>query len=62
MAGTLMTDLDTGGSAAAAGSLVKKCGGKLLGYLFLIELTKLNGRSKLETDVPIHTLLESQAS
>lgn len=51
----------TGGSAAAAGSLVTKCGGELLGYLFIIELTKLNGRSKLG-NVPIHTLLESQAT
>ena len=49
----------TGGSAAAAGELVKKCGGELLGYVFLIELTKLNGRAKLEA--PVYTVLESQA-
>ncbi len=49
----------TGGSAAAAETLVKKCGGKLLGHIFLIELTKLNGRSKLEA--PVYTILESQA-
>ena len=49
----------TGGSAAAAESLVKKCGGKLLGHIFLIELTKLNGRSKL--NAPVYTVLESQA-
>lgn len=49
----------TGGSATAAGELVKKCGGNLLGYVFLIELTKLNGRAKLEA--PVYTVLESQA-
>jgi len=49
----------TGGSAAAAGELVKKCGGQLLGYIFIIELTGLNGRSKL--DAPVYTLIESQA-
>lgn len=50
----------TGGSAAAAGQLVKKCGGNLLGYVFLIELTKLGGRNKLEA--PVYTILESQAA
>ncbi|KAL8878466.1 MAG: hypothetical protein Q9198_003726, partial [Flavoplaca austrocitrina] len=48
----------TGGSAAAAGSLVKKLGGNLLGYLFILELDFLNGRDKL--DAPVHTLLSSQ--
>lgn len=49
----------TGGSAAAAGELVKKCGGQLLGYIFIIELTGLKGRDKL--DAPVYTLIESQA-
>lgn len=49
----------TGGSAGAAEALVKKCGGDLLGFIFLIELTKLNGRSKLSG--PVFTVLESQA-
>ncbi|KIX97059.1 uncharacterized protein Z520_07173 [Fonsecaea multimorphosa CBS 102226] len=48
----------TGGSAAAAGTLVEKCGGHLLGYIFIIELTFLNGRDKL--NAPVFTLLESQ--
>lgn len=48
----------TGGSAAAAGSLVKKIGGKLLGYVFLMELEFLKGRDKL--DAPVHTLLSGQ--
>ncbi|KAL8935652.1 MAG: hypothetical protein Q9216_005316 [Gyalolechia sp. 2 TL-2023] len=48
----------TGGSAAAAGSLVKKLGGNLIGYLFILELDFLKGRDKL--DAPVHTLLSSQ--
>jgi len=49
----------TGGSASAAGTLVEKCGGTLLGYIFIIELTFLKGRSKL--NAPVYTLLESQS-
>lgn len=49
----------TGGSAAAAGTLVKKCGGHLMGFVFIIELTGLKGRDKL--DAPVYTLIESQA-
>ena len=49
----------TGGSAAAAGSLVKQLGGRLLAYVFIIELVGLNGRNKL--DAPVHTLMESQS-
>ncbi|MCJ1231674.1 adenine phosphoribosyltransferase [Toensbergia leucococca] len=48
----------TGGSAAAAGSLVNKLGGTLLGYLFILELDFLKGREKLKA--PIYTLLSSQ--
>lgn len=47
-----------GGSAAAAGSLVRKLGGILLGYSFIIELDFLKGRDKL--DAPVYTLLSSQ--
>jgi len=39
--------LATGGTAAAAGRLVEKLGGKLLGFAFLIELDFLHGREKL---------------
>jgi len=48
----------TGGSAACAGNLVKKLGGELLGFVFLMELTFLDGRSKLGG--PCHTLLAGQ--
>ena len=39
--------LATGGTAAAAGQLVEKCGGELQGYSFLAELTFLNGQETL---------------
>ncbi|RMZ82696.1 hypothetical protein DV738_g1456, partial [Chaetothyriales sp. CBS 135597] len=51
----------TGGSASAAAELVTKVGGDLLGFIFLIELTKLQGRKKLG-NVPVWTVLESQAA
>ncbi|KAK0734186.1 phosphoribosyltransferase-like protein [Lasiosphaeria miniovina] len=48
----------TGGSAAAAGSLVKQLGGDLIGYLFILEIPFLKGRDKLD-GVPTVTLLET---
>ena len=39
--------LATGGTAAAAGQLVKTLGGDLYGMAFLIELLFLNGKAKL---------------
>ncbi|BDD60501.1 adenine phosphoribosyltransferase [Monascus purpureus] len=48
----------TGGSAAAAGELVKKMGGSLLGYVFILELEFLKGRDKLQA--PVFTLLAGQ--
>lgn len=48
----------TGGSAAAAGELVKKLGGKLVGYLFILELDFLKGRDKLSA--PVVTLLRDE--
>ena len=47
-----------GGSASAAGSLVKKLGGTVMGYVFILELDFLKGRDKL--DAPVYTLLASQ--
>lgn len=61
MRGTILSvaDLDfLGGSASAAGSLVGKLGGQLLGYIFILELDFLKGREKLQA--PVYTLLSSQ--
>ncbi len=42
----------TGGTAAAAGELVRRLGGQVAAYVFLVELTSLAGRAKLgNTDV-----------
>ena len=48
--------LATGGTAAATGALVKRAGGRLAGFAFLIELTALQGRQALDADVPCQTL------
>ena len=48
--------LATGGTAAAATSLVKKLGAQILEIGFLIELTFLNGRDKLK-GVPVRSLI-----
>ncbi|KAF2144006.1 uncharacterized protein K452DRAFT_151357 [Aplosporella prunicola CBS 121167] len=50
----------TGGSAGAAGDLVQRLGGELLGYLFILELDFLKGRDKL--NAPVYTLLSGQES
>lgn len=49
-----------GGSAKAAGNLVEKIGGELIGYLFIMELEFLHGRDKL--NAPVQTLLSGQDS
>ena len=41
----------TGGTAQAAGKLVVQLGGVVAAYAFLVELSFLNGRSRLEGDV-----------
>lgn len=48
----------TGGSAAAAGELIKKAGGKTLEYLFIISLPFLKGHEKL--DAPIYAMIEAE--
>src|SRR5271170_7131829 len=48
--------LATGGTAAAAASLVRKLGGQILEIGFLIELKVLNGRAKLK-DLPVRSLI-----
>ncbi|RAL04362.1 adenine phosphoribosyltransferase APT1 [Aspergillus ibericus CBS 121593] len=48
----------TGGSAYAAGELIKRMGGDLMGFVFLLELEFLHGRDKLPA--PVYTLLTGQ--
>lgn len=50
----------TGGSAVAAGQLVQKLGGHLLGFVMILELDFLHGRDKLPA--PCCILLSSQAA
>lgn len=50
--------LATGGSASAAGELVEKSGAKVVEFLFVMELTFLNGKDKL--NAPRFTLLSGQ--
>jgi adenine phosphoribosyltransferase len=47
--------LATGGTARAAGALVKKLGGRVLGFAFVAELSYLKGREKLR-GYEIHSL------
>ncbi|MDQ7065655.1 MAG: adenine phosphoribosyltransferase [candidate division KSB1 bacterium] len=49
--------LATGGTAAATARLVKKLGGDIVGLLFLIELTFLNGREKLK-DFRVESIIQ----
>jgi adenine phosphoribosyltransferase len=49
--------LATGGTARATLDLVKQLGGHVVGLGFLIELTALNGRSKL-TGETVHSVLQ----
>lgn len=50
--------LATGGSAHAAGELVRKCEGNILGFCFVMELDFLKGRDRLQA--PAFTLLQGQ--
>lgn len=45
----------TGGSAGAAGELVRKCGAKTIEYVFMMELDFLNGSKNL--DAPVYSLI-----
>ena len=47
--------LATGGTARAAGTLVEKLGGRVLGFAFIAELSYLKGREKLR-GYEIHSL------
>ncbi len=48
--------LATGGTAAAAASLVRKAGGEILQAAFFVELAFLGGRAKL-AGVPLHSVV-----
>ena len=50
--------LATGGTASAAGKLIREVGGKLIGYGFLVELTKLRGRENLEPKVYVESVIK----
>jgi adenine phosphoribosyltransferase len=47
----------TGGTAQATCSLVERAGGRVRGLSFLIELTGLNGRGRLDGR-PVHSVLQ----
>tara|TARA_B100000945_G_scaffold266117_1_gene225763 strand:- start:8 stop:526 length:519 start_codon:yes stop_codon:yes gene_type:complete len=50
--------LATGGTARAAGKLIREAGGKLIGYAFLVELTELQGRKNLDSNLFIESLIK----
>ena len=50
--------LATGGTASAAGQLIKEAGGNLIGYGFLVELTQLRGRNKLDNKLFIESVIK----
>jgi len=52
--------LATGGTSAAARQLVEMTGGKVIGFMFVVELTYLNGRDKL-AGYPIFSLVKYEA-
>ena len=49
--------LATGGTLAAARTLVEKLGGSVCGAALVIELAALQGRTRWRDDVPLHALL-----
>ena len=50
--------LATGGTASTAGKLIIEAGGNLVGYAFLVELTKLRGRKYLDHKVYIESVIK----
>ncbi len=48
----------TGGTAAAAATLVRRAGGRIVGAAFVIDLPELGGRARLEASgIACHTLM-----
>ena len=55
----IMDDLlATGGTAEAAGKLIKLAGGNLIGFAFLVELIELQGRNKLDSNLFVESLVK----
>ena len=50
--------LATGGTACAAGKLIKKAGANLIGYAFLVEITGLNGRKELDSNLIVESVIK----
>jgi len=50
--------LATGGTALAAADLIHKAGATVAGFLFLVELAFLGGRSRLEATAPVLSLVK----
>ena len=50
--------LATGGTAAAAGKLIREAEGNLIGYAFLVELTELKGRRNLKNNLFVESLIK----
>ena len=50
--------LASGGTASAAGKLISEAGGNLIGYAFLVELTDLQGRKKLDSNLLVESLIK----
>ena len=50
--------LATGGTARAASKLISKAGGNLLGFAFLVELTELEGRNKIDSNLFVESLIK----
>tara|TARA_Y100001968_G_C19286022_1_gene681719 strand:+ start:171 stop:689 length:519 start_codon:yes stop_codon:yes gene_type:complete len=50
--------LATGGTASAAGELIKKLDANLIGYGFLVELTKLRGRNNLDPQLSVVSVIK----
>ena len=50
--------LATGGTACAAGRLIKKAGANLIGYAFIVELTGLNGRKELDSNLIVESVIK----
>lgn len=49
--------LATGGTACACAELVKRVGGELCGFAFVVELADLGGQSRLPEGAPVESLI-----